>query len=223
VYFLLQIAARPGSHNLRCLFRVAFVPRDACDLAQRDLVAFEYLYMQVRNSVVTFHCHIALIWQYLKLYSAPVWYCLHSEVLRYFKLQIGCSRTPFWDLCRDKLFFFSSNREKSFVGVVLESNRKLLLWLGKYYIHSKFKPNDIFLQSILYSDLYFCLMWHESKILKNKLRLGFSCRKHVLSSGSVIFVTSIKLAYVPNFFYQTASVYLETCLYGSGSNHGCRH
>jgi hypothetical protein len=49
---LLQIAARPGSHNLRCLFRVAFVPRDACDLAQRDLVAFEYLYMQVRNVVM---------------------------------------------------------------------------------------------------------------------------------------------------------------------------
>jgi hypothetical protein len=47
--FPLQIAARPGSHNLRCLFRVAFVPKDACDLAQRDLVAFEYLYMQVRR------------------------------------------------------------------------------------------------------------------------------------------------------------------------------
>jgi hypothetical protein len=52
--FLLQIAARPGSHNLRCLFRVAFVPRDACELAQRDLVAFEYLYMQVRRDIVAF-------------------------------------------------------------------------------------------------------------------------------------------------------------------------
>jgi hypothetical protein len=50
--FTLQIAARPGSHNLRCLFRVAFVPKDACDLAQRDLVAFEYLYMQVRKYFV---------------------------------------------------------------------------------------------------------------------------------------------------------------------------
>nr|CAD7394723.1 unnamed protein product [Timema cristinae] len=34
---LARIAARPGSHNLRCLFRVAFVPKDACDLAQRDM------------------------------------------------------------------------------------------------------------------------------------------------------------------------------------------
>ena len=32
---------------MRCLFRVAFVPRDACDLAQEDLTAFEYLYLQV--------------------------------------------------------------------------------------------------------------------------------------------------------------------------------
>lgn len=42
-----KVASRPGSHNLRCLFRVAFVPRDACDLAQKDLNAFEYLYLQV--------------------------------------------------------------------------------------------------------------------------------------------------------------------------------
>ncbi|XP_063233819.1 uncharacterized protein LOC134537383 isoform X2 [Bacillus rossius redtenbacheri] len=49
---LARIAARPGSHNLCCLFRVAFVPKDACDLAQRDMVAFEYLYMQCCNDVV---------------------------------------------------------------------------------------------------------------------------------------------------------------------------
>jgi hypothetical protein len=54
--FALQIAARPGSHNLRCLFRVAFVPKDACDLAQRDLAAFEYLYMQVRRYFVETLC-----------------------------------------------------------------------------------------------------------------------------------------------------------------------
>ncbi|XP_054270048.1 uncharacterized protein LOC128991297 isoform X2 [Macrosteles quadrilineatus] len=49
---LARIASRPGSHNLRCLFRVAFVPRDACDLAQKDLAAFEYLYLQCCNDVV---------------------------------------------------------------------------------------------------------------------------------------------------------------------------
>lgn len=47
-----RIAARPGSHNLRCLFRVAFVPKEAAELAQKDLVAFEYLYMQCCNDVV---------------------------------------------------------------------------------------------------------------------------------------------------------------------------
>lgn len=46
----LQIAARPGAHNLRCLFRVAYVPKDACQLAQRDLTAFEYLYLQVSSA-----------------------------------------------------------------------------------------------------------------------------------------------------------------------------
>ncbi|XP_025410500.1 FERM and PDZ domain-containing protein 4 isoform X3 [Sipha flava] len=49
---LARVASRPGSHNLRCLFRVAFVPRDACDLAQKDLNAFEYLYLQCCNDVV---------------------------------------------------------------------------------------------------------------------------------------------------------------------------
>nr|XP_018902965.1 PREDICTED: FERM and PDZ domain-containing protein 4 isoform X2 [Bemisia tabaci] len=49
---LARIASRPGSHNLRCLFRVAFVPRDPCELAQQDLAAFEYLYMQCCNDVV---------------------------------------------------------------------------------------------------------------------------------------------------------------------------
>lgn len=54
----LQIASRPGSHNLRCLFRVAFVPRDACDLAQKDLAAFEYLYLQVFQFI--FNCFFLL-------------------------------------------------------------------------------------------------------------------------------------------------------------------
>lgn len=42
-----QIAARPGAHNLRCMLRVAFVPKDAYDLLRKDQGAFEYLYMQV--------------------------------------------------------------------------------------------------------------------------------------------------------------------------------
>lgn len=46
-----QIAARPGAHKLRCLFRVTFVPVSAAALAQRDLHALDYLFMQCCNDV----------------------------------------------------------------------------------------------------------------------------------------------------------------------------
>ena len=46
---LFQIASRPGAHNLRCLFRVTFVPNDAYELLRSDSVAFEYLYVQVTS------------------------------------------------------------------------------------------------------------------------------------------------------------------------------
>lgn len=49
---LCRIASRPGAHNLRCLFRVTFVPLDAYDLLRKDSVAFEYLYVQCCNDVV---------------------------------------------------------------------------------------------------------------------------------------------------------------------------
>ncbi len=41
-----QIAARPGAHKLRCLFRVTFVPVSSAQLAQKDLNALDYLFMQ---------------------------------------------------------------------------------------------------------------------------------------------------------------------------------
>ena len=45
--FYFQVAARPGSQHFKCLYRVAFVPRDAYDLLTADPNAFEYFYMQV--------------------------------------------------------------------------------------------------------------------------------------------------------------------------------
>ncbi|KAM7362091.1 uncharacterized protein ACRADG_012925 isoform 1-T11 [Cochliomyia hominivorax] len=48
---LAKIASRPGAHKLRCLFRVTFVPNSAADLAQRDLNAMDYLYLQCCNDV----------------------------------------------------------------------------------------------------------------------------------------------------------------------------
>lgn len=49
---LAKIAARPGAHHLRCVFRVTFVPKDAYDLLQKDPISFEYLYVQCCNDVV---------------------------------------------------------------------------------------------------------------------------------------------------------------------------
>ncbi|XP_063381740.1 uncharacterized protein LOC134668152 [Cydia fagiglandana] len=48
---LARIASRPGSHKMRCLFRVVFMPTSAAELAQRDLAALDYLYMQCCNDV----------------------------------------------------------------------------------------------------------------------------------------------------------------------------
>ena len=51
IFLFVQIASRPGAHNLRCLFRVTFVPADAYELLRTDSVAFEYLYVQCCNDV----------------------------------------------------------------------------------------------------------------------------------------------------------------------------
>ncbi|XP_066542434.1 FERM and PDZ domain-containing protein 4 isoform X2 [Hoplias malabaricus] len=49
---LTQVTQRPGSHKMKCFFRLAFVPKDPVDLLRRDPVAFEYLYVQSCKDVV---------------------------------------------------------------------------------------------------------------------------------------------------------------------------
>uniref|UniRef100_A0AAR2LL02 FERM and PDZ domain containing 4 n=1 Tax=Pygocentrus nattereri TaxID=42514 RepID=A0AAR2LL02_PYGNA len=49
---LTQVTQRPGSHKMKCFFRISFVPKDPVDLLRRDVVAFEYLYVQSCNDVV---------------------------------------------------------------------------------------------------------------------------------------------------------------------------
>ncbi|XP_026867613.2 FERM and PDZ domain-containing protein 4 isoform X2 [Electrophorus electricus] len=49
---LTQVTQRPGSHKMKCFFRISFVPKDPMDLLRRDVVAFEYLYVQSCNDVV---------------------------------------------------------------------------------------------------------------------------------------------------------------------------
>ncbi|XP_053532306.1 FERM and PDZ domain-containing protein 4 isoform X6 [Ictalurus punctatus] len=49
---LTLVTQRPGSHKMKCFFRISFVPKDPVDLLRRDGVAFEYLYVQSCNDVV---------------------------------------------------------------------------------------------------------------------------------------------------------------------------
>ncbi|XP_072300669.1 FERM and PDZ domain-containing protein 4 isoform X2 [Eucyclogobius newberryi] len=49
---LFQVTQRPGSHKMKCFFRITFVPKDPIELLRRDAVAFEYLYVQSCNDVV---------------------------------------------------------------------------------------------------------------------------------------------------------------------------
>ncbi|XP_069388945.1 FERM and PDZ domain-containing protein 4 isoform X3 [Paralichthys olivaceus] len=49
---LIQVTQRPGSHKMKCFFRITFVPKDPLELLRRDAVAFEYLYVQSCNDVV---------------------------------------------------------------------------------------------------------------------------------------------------------------------------
>ncbi|KAM8857744.1 FERM and PDZ domain-containing protein 4 isoform 2-T2 [Synchiropus picturatus] len=49
---LTQVTQRPGSHKMKCFFRITFVPKDPLELLRRDAVAFEYLYVQSCNDVV---------------------------------------------------------------------------------------------------------------------------------------------------------------------------
>ncbi|KAL1267350.1 hypothetical protein QQF64_032713, partial [Cirrhinus molitorella] len=43
---LTQVTQRPGSHKMKCFFRISFLPKDPVDLLRRDAVAFDYLYVQ---------------------------------------------------------------------------------------------------------------------------------------------------------------------------------
>lgn len=53
---ILQVTQRPGSHKMKCFFRISFVPKDPVDLLRRDGVAFEYLYVQVREFLQRSDC-----------------------------------------------------------------------------------------------------------------------------------------------------------------------
>ncbi|XP_026126876.1 FERM and PDZ domain-containing protein 4-like isoform X3 [Carassius auratus] len=49
---LMQVTQRPGSHKMKCFFRLSFLPKDPVDLLRRDAVAFDYLYVQSCKDVV---------------------------------------------------------------------------------------------------------------------------------------------------------------------------
>uniref|UniRef100_A0A672YNJ5 FERM domain-containing protein n=1 Tax=Sphaeramia orbicularis TaxID=375764 RepID=A0A672YNJ5_9TELE len=45
-----KVVQKKDSHDYRCLFRVCFIPRDPVDMLQDDPSAFEYLFLQVRET-----------------------------------------------------------------------------------------------------------------------------------------------------------------------------
>ncbi|XP_051564339.1 FERM and PDZ domain-containing protein 4-like isoform X2 [Myxocyprinus asiaticus] len=49
---LTQVTQRPGSHKMKCYFRISFLPKDPVDLLRRDAAAFDYLYVQSCKDVV---------------------------------------------------------------------------------------------------------------------------------------------------------------------------
>ncbi|XP_067300816.1 FERM and PDZ domain-containing protein 4 isoform X2 [Pseudorasbora parva] len=49
---LTQVTQRPGSHKMKCFFRISFLPKDPVDLLRRDAMAFDYLYVQSCKDVV---------------------------------------------------------------------------------------------------------------------------------------------------------------------------
>jgi len=52
---------------------------------------------------------------------------------------------------KEELLFRICLGNKTLMPYIMEnrkSNRKLLLWFKNHYIHSKFRPNKVFLQSI---------------------------------------------------------------------------
>jgi hypothetical protein len=79
------------------------------------------------------------------------------------------STNPNQDLSRGQSFC-TVNQEKPSEGAVSILNRRLLIWLQEHYIHYKFKPNYIFLESTLSPP-------PKKKKLKNGLKLGFTVQK----------------------------------------------
>lgn len=46
------VAAQPGAHKLRCLYRIVFVPSSPANLARKDLKSLDYLFFQSCNDVI---------------------------------------------------------------------------------------------------------------------------------------------------------------------------
>ncbi|KAK1902916.1 FERM and PDZ domain containing protein 4 [Dissostichus eleginoides] len=69
---LTQVTQRPGSHKMKCFFRITFVPKDPVDLLRRDAVAFEYLYVQRFGSELKYDTalHLAALQMYILTINA---------------------------------------------------------------------------------------------------------------------------------------------------------
>jgi hypothetical protein len=91
-------------------------------------------------------------------------------------------------------------------GVVSESNIKLLLWLQKDYIPTKFKVNDVFVQEISY--LYFLSIWWDMK------------KKNLVTTLPQAFLRITHALTLEDWWYIALIVYsqLRRCLCNPNSN-----
>jgi len=90
-----------------------------------------------------------------------------------------------------------------------KSNRKVLLWLQKHYIHPEFKPSDAFL-----SILYMFILWDTKgeKNLEKQLKLGFIIARTFLLVWFVLIHHNVVT-------FVISGVQLERCIYINGFCH----
>lgn len=98
---------------------------------------------------------------------------------------------------------------------ILSRELKLVLWLQKHYIHSIFKPNDFFFNSVC---ILLCLFHGTGKEnnLNNRLIFGFYLHKllyePILLSAWCV-TSNHSIVYIHNSWSINYSIGLETCLF----------
>jgi len=99
---------------MRCLFRISFVPKDPIDLLRRDPVAFEYLYVQVSESMAIVSAKenkkIVALSVYIDLYLYIEKSCCSKS---WFLFLLHEANECIWGMCKS----LSSAKSPSFISL----------------------------------------------------------------------------------------------------------